>query len=119
MARGLAKRCPICATRKVWRSWSQLKPACPSCGFPFERESGYWVGAIIVNIAVAETLFALMFFPAMIVTWPEIPWQPLVAIALVTNTVVPFLFYPRSKTTFLAFDLYFNPRRTDEGQSPN
>lgn len=111
VARGVRKRCPVCGERKIWLSWGTLKPECPRCEFRFERESGYWVGAIIVNIALAEVLFALTFVPTLIATAPEVPWQPLAIVAIVTQAIVPVWFYPRSKTTWLGFDLVFNPRR--------
>jgi uncharacterized protein (DUF983 family) len=115
--RGVFKRCPICAEKSIWQSWGQLKPECPRCSFHFERESGYWVGALIINIGLAEILFFLTFVPTLIFTWPDVPWQPLALIALVTQIIVPWWFYPRSKTAFLGFDLYFNPRRALEGGS--
>jgi uncharacterized protein (DUF983 family) len=115
--RGVFKRCPLCAEKDVWARWGQLKTECPRCHFHFERESGYWVGALIINIALAETLFFATFVPALIVSWPDVLWQPLAAIAVVTQVIVPWWFYPRSKTAFLGFDLYFTPRRALEGGS--
>ena len=114
IGRGLLRRCPVCSNARIWWSRTQLQAGCSRCGFPFEREEGYWVGAIIVNTAVAEALFGILFVGTLIATWPEVPWQPLVVVALLTNVVVPILFYPRSKTVWLAFDLFFNPRRSEE-----
>lgn len=114
MNRALRKRCPLCNERGIWRTRTQLRANCPHCGFAFEREEGYWVGAIIVNTAVAEAVFGIFLVATLVATWPEIPWPPLLGIALVTNALVPWLFYPRSKTTWLALDLFFNPRRAHE-----
>ena len=113
--RGVLKRCPLCGEKRIWASWGQLHPQCPRCGFHFERETGYWVGALVVNIALAELLFLITFVPTLIFTWPDVPWQPLAAIAVFTQLIVPWWFYPRSNTTFLGFDLYFNPNRALEG----
>lgn len=115
--RGVFKRCPLCGERNIWASWGQLRPQCPQCGFQFERETGYWVGALVVNIALAELLFLITFVPTLIFTWPDVPWKPLAAIAVFTQLIVPWWFYPRSKTAFLGFDLYFNPNRASEGGS--
>ena len=104
----------MCREKGIWTSRSQLRPACPQCGFHFERESGYWVGAIIVNTAVTEIIFGLLFVGTIFATIPDVPWQPLLVIALVTNTLLPWWFFGRSKTTWLALDLYFNPKRAAE-----
>ena len=114
MARALLKHCPVCGESGIWVSRSQLRTHCSRCRFPFERESGYWVGAIIVDTGVTEALFGLLFVGTLVLTWPETPWQPLLMVALVTNTLVPWFFYPRSKTIWLALDLYFNRRRAEQ-----
>ncbi len=117
LGRGLLKRCPLCGHKKVFRSWSQMVDNCPSCGFRFNREPGYWVGAIIVNTAVVEAIFGIWFVAALISMWPDIDWRWPALAGVVTNGILPWLFYPRSKTLWLGFDLYFNPRRADEGRT--
>jgi uncharacterized protein (DUF983 family) len=104
------RRCPRCGGRKIFASWFRLEPACPACGYSFERESGYWVGAIQVNLAVTESLFMLVFLITLFATMPAVPWQPLLIVALVTNAVFPWFFYPYSKTLWMALDLYFHPK---------
>lgn len=64
---------------------------------------------MIVNIAIAETWFALLFVGTLIATLPDVPWQPLLIVALVTNGILPVLFYPFSKTVWMAIDLYIHP----------
>ncbi len=93
----------------MFRTWWRMLAACSVCGYSYEREEGYWVGALIINLAVAELCFALLFAVVVVVTMPEIPWQPLLAAALVTNAVLPALFYPYSKTLWMALDLYLHP----------
>ena len=78
---------------------------CPTCGRRFEREEGYWLGAMIVNIAVTEALFVVVFVGGMLVTWPDVPWTPLLIASIAVNAIVPVLFYPRSKTVWVALDV--------------
>jgi uncharacterized protein (DUF983 family) len=87
---------------------------CPACGLRYEREDGYWVSAMIVNTVVTEALFGIFFVAALLATIPDVPWLPLLAVAAVTNVVVPVLFYPLSKTVWVAIDLFFHPLRSDE-----
>lgn len=88
--------------------------ACPHCGYSFSREEGYWVGALIVNIAVAEAWFAVLFAVVVLATMPDVAWVPLLVVGVVTNTLLPAFFYPYSKTLWMAVHLYFNPGAQSE-----
>jgi uncharacterized protein (DUF983 family) len=112
IARALAKRCPLCGNSGVFETWSRMEHSCGRCGHVFAREEGYWVGAIIVNLAVAETLFGILLVGTIILTLPDVPWQPLLAVALVTNAIVPVIFYPFSKTVWVAVDTFFTRSRS-------
>ena len=114
IARGLRKRCPVCGTGPVFRSWFKMRDACPHCAYSFSREDGYWVGALIVNIAVAEAWFALLFAAVVLATMPDVAWQPLLVVGVVTNGLLPALFYPYSKTLWMAVHLYFVPTARSE-----
>ncbi len=109
IARALLRRCPICGGRKIFTTYFRLAERCPTCGYPFEREEGYWVGALIVNITVAETWFAILFIATLLLTLPDVAWQPLLIVALVTNGILPIVFYPFSKTLWMALDLFIHP----------
>ncbi len=73
------------------------------------------MSAIIVNTAVTEVLFGILFVGGIFVTAPDVQWLPLLVIGVVANLVVPVLFFPFSKTVWVALDLYFNPPDRDSG----
>ena len=79
-------------------------PDCPRCGLHFEREPGYWIGAMAVNLAVTSALFVLGFAVALALTIPDIPVVPLIAIFVPLMIALPILYYPFSKTLWMAFD---------------
>jgi uncharacterized protein (DUF983 family) len=112
--RGLRRRCPNCGTGGIFDGWFKLKDRCPTCAYPFEREEGYWVSAIIVNTAVIEGLFLIVFIAVVLATAPEIEWIPLLVIAVVMNLLFPIFFYPLSKTVWMGIDLYFHPLEAGE-----
>jgi uncharacterized protein (DUF983 family) len=109
LGRGLRKRCPRCGAPRIFQSFYMLKPRCPSCRYAFEREEGYWVAAIIINTAVVEAIFFALFVGILIATLPDINWQAMLIAGLVTNGIFPFVFFPYSKTVWMAIDLYFHP----------
>ncbi len=88
-----------------------MRPACAKCGLAVERgEQGYQVGASMFNIAVAELFWVAVMVTLAVATWPTPPWNLLLWGGAALMVVLPFLFYPFSKTLFLAMDLIFRPR---------
>jgi uncharacterized protein (DUF983 family) len=112
--RGLRRRCPRCGEPGIFDGYFTLKERCPNCGFRFEREEGYWTGAMAINIGMCEVWFLTLFLTVVFVTMPDIAWAPLLAIALVTNGLLPILFYPLSKTIWMAFDVYYHSDEADD-----
>lgn len=107
--RGLRKRCPRCGAGGLFTGWWTMVAECPGCGLHFERDPGYWVGAMIVNTAVTIGLFLAVFVGGMVLTWPSVPWTALLIGTMALNLVVPMAFYPWSKTIFVAMDLAVRP----------
>lgn len=114
LGRGLRKRCPNCGGKGIFDGWFKLKERCPTCTYRFEREDGYWVSAIIVNTAVIEGLFLVLFLAVVLATAPEVEWVPLLVVGLVMNVLFPIFFYPLSKTVWMGIDLYFHPLEAGE-----
>ncbi len=66
--------------------------------------------AVILKGAGPFVLVEMVIFLAILVyTWPNPPWTPLLYGGIALMIVLPALFYPFSKTLFLAFDLVFRP----------
>ncbi len=56
----LALRCPRCLQGDVWRSFLDTHERCPVCGLVYEREPGYFTGAMVVSYVLAVPTFALV-----------------------------------------------------------
>jgi uncharacterized protein (DUF983 family) len=107
LTRAIRRRCPLCGFKPVFDGWFALKPRCPQCNFSYEREEGYWVGALIANIAVAEGLFAMLLVGGIALTYPDTPWTTLMIAGAIVMVALPILFYPLSKMLWLWLDLSF------------
>ena len=44
-----SNRCPNCEKGKIFKNFFQMHPICPVCSNRFERESGYFIGAMIAS----------------------------------------------------------------------
>jgi hypothetical protein len=87
-----------------------MVPDCPRCGLHFERESGYWTGAIAINTILVGGLFAVVFVVAIVLTAPDIPVAPLIAVLFPVMLIGPIVAYPFSKTLWVAVDRAFLQR---------
>jgi uncharacterized protein (DUF983 family) len=113
--RAMRLRCPNCGGGPIFDSWLRMRRRCPQCRLPMERgDQGYQVGSYMFNIVAAELVFAAIFVGVLLVTWPDPPWDAVLYGGLALMLIVPFLFFPFSKTLFLAFDLLFRPATADE-----
>jgi uncharacterized protein (DUF983 family) len=45
----LLQRCPVCLQGKMFRGRFAMNPTCPVCGHRFEREPGFFQGAMYVS----------------------------------------------------------------------
>jgi hypothetical protein len=58
-----------------------------------------------VNLGVTEAAFGIVLVGGIVFTWPDVPWVPLGIVSVLVNLIVPLVFFPFSKTLFLAVDL--------------
>src|SRR6266705_2939824 len=63
LKRGLRQRCPVCGRGCVFSGWFKTYERCPVCNFAYEREPGYYSGAMAVNLVVSELLIAAIAIP--------------------------------------------------------
>ena len=109
LLRGLRKRCPNCGAGKLFGGYFRMVERCPRCGYRFERQEGFAVGAMAVNIVVTEALFFVFLIVSLVATWPDPPVGLLVGTGLALNLVMPVVLYPWSKTVWAAVDLAMRP----------
>lgn len=87
-----------------------MVPDCPRCGLHFEREQGYWTGALAINMIATGGLFTLVFVTALVLTIPDVPVVPVLAITIPIMALGPIVYYPFSKTVWIAVDRAFLQR---------
>ncbi len=104
LLRGLRKRCPRCGKRGVFDGWFKLKEHCPSCALVFQGEEGGFLGAMVLNYALAFGVWLVVLVVTLIVTVPEVPAPQLMAMSVAALVGTPLWFYPRSKTLWAAIE---------------
>lgn len=109
--RALSLRCPRCGGRGILRSWLRMRDECPHCGLMLERgeSSDFWIGAYVFNLAAGEVVALALPIAWVVATWPNPPWTRIEILAVVLAVALPVLFFPLSRTLWLAWDLSFRP----------
>jgi uncharacterized protein (DUF983 family) len=102
--RGLRRRCPRCGAGGLFVRWFRLRERCPGCELLFEREPGYFTGAIAVNFALVGGVFMVVLATALALTIPDVPVGPILAVTVPIVAIGPIACYPVSKTVWIALD---------------
>ena len=94
---------------RLYRSVFRMNAHCEYCGLIYEREQGYSIGAIYINIIVTETLLlgTLMIYALITGNVSQSILTALVVLAI----VLPLLAFHHSRSLWLCFDHIMNPRK--------
>ena len=109
--RALMLRCPRCGGRGILRTWFKMKEQCPTCGLALERgeSSDFWIGAYVFNLVFGEVIAIGIPIVWVVLTLPNTPWLAVQIVGLILAVMLPLLFFPVSRTLWLAWDLSFRP----------
>ena len=112
LLRGGARRCALCGGGRLFPSWFRMADRCPTCGYYFEREEGFFLGAYVMNLVIAQALVVLLAVVPTIVLLnanPHASLRPVVLGGFLGAVVAPMFFYPWSKTLWVAIELIMRP----------
>src|SRR5258708_17332129 len=96
LGRGLCQRCPVCGKGKIFACIFKTYERCPVCQFVYEREPGYYTGAMAVNLIISELLLAAIAIPVAASQAFSIP--EMAAMGVTLPIFLPLLFYRPTKS---------------------
>jgi len=121
--RALQLRCPTCGVTPIFpslkktrslRDWFTPLDGCPRCGYPYEREPGYFLLATWAGSYGMGSLLGLILY--FVLDWKfHPPIFYLLAMVLVPVIVANILLARHAKAFFLAFDHFFDPHEKEKG----
>ncbi len=120
VARAMALDCPVCGTKPIFKAWRGVRSfydwftpldGCPRCGYPFEREPGYFLLAVFgFNFGIGTTLgiggFILLAVYGDAANTPV--WALLATIAA-PIPIINLLIARHMKALFIALDHFVDP----------
>jgi uncharacterized protein (DUF983 family) len=110
----LHQRCPRCRTGKIFRrsivwGFPKMFERCPLCDLRFEREEGYFLGAMYISYFLALTIIALITAGLWAVTGWWITKATVWAVVLFLPLAPAITFFARVLWIYL--DQTFDPDR--------
>lgn len=106
-AAGVRLRCPRCARGRLFQGWFRMNEDCEVCGLHFEREAGYFVGAIYINYAATSVISIGGYFLLDATTDLTLPQE--LAVWSAFSIAFPLWFFRYSRSLWLALDHIFSP----------
>jgi uncharacterized protein (DUF983 family) len=107
----LQKRCPRCREGRIFKGMAAMNDPCPVCGLVFEREPGYFFGAMYFSYGLSVLILVPLYFLA---GWlfPEVDYLLLPLIAFIPYfPLIPAIFR-YSRVLWIYFDRNLAPSET-------
>ena len=123
LGRAMLLRCPVCGKHPIFfpalrirslRDWFAPLDGCPRCGYPYEREPGYFLASVwMINYGAGSILGILIYLILEFTLHP--PIGTLLAAVLTPIVLFNLLFARHSKALFIAIDHLSDPHEKDPG----
>jgi uncharacterized protein (DUF983 family) len=110
ISRGVANRCPNCGGKTLFRpdATFQLNETCPQCGLKFEKDEGFFLGAMALNYGVTLVAFlvpiGLCWYGGILGNTAS------TVLAIAAAVIVPVVLYRSSRSWQLMLYYYFFPQ---------
>jgi len=87
-----AGRCPRCGGARIFRGRLAMHATCPACGLRFEREPGYFTGAMYVSYILALPVLGICVLAVYLLAPSLSFWASVAAAVVLFLPWVPAIF---------------------------
>lgn len=108
LARALRLRCPLCGQGKLYRKPLRMYEHCPHCGIRYEREGGFFLGAIYFDYGLTALIVAIAYPILFFAVGVPSKWLNPASLAFVL--IFPVLFHSFARSLWAGFDQFVDPR---------
>ena len=103
LKRGFLLQCPYCGQGHIIKYPFWIKDCCPKCGYQFAPESGYFVGGYALNLVGVEVIGLIAI--VIILLRSNLSLYQQEALGIGAAILLPIVFFPWSRTLWMALDL--------------
>jgi uncharacterized protein (DUF983 family) len=102
LGRALRLRCPRCGRSPLYAHYFRMHERCAACGLRYEREQGYFVGAIYINYAVTA---AVAVGGVLVLDWTVgLTLAQQLALGVALGVLVPLVFFRHARSLWLVMN---------------
>lgn len=92
----------MCGEASIARTPFHIRHHCPVCAALFQREEGFFVGALAINVVTTELILLAFYFIYLLVT--DEPGRLLFPALIAASFLFPVAFYHHSWSIWLTLD---------------
>jgi len=110
----LRQRCPRCQEGRMFRGRFTMNDPCPVCGLIFEREEGYFLGAMYFSYFISSAIL-IAFYIAAYLLLPG--WNSMLLALVAVVPYLPFvpLVFRYSRVLWIHFERFASPSDVSAG----
>lgn len=110
ITRGLTNRCPNCGGHTLFKAGKlfELNEACPACGLKYEKDEGFYLGAMSLNYGI--TLVCALTPVALLWYYGVLGARTAVVLAVALSVLIPVALYRSSRSWQLMLYYSFFPQ---------
>jgi uncharacterized protein (DUF983 family) len=112
----LRRRCPNCRMGPVLERWpNKILLSCPACGLSYFRESGYYIGGMIITYALTLLVVIPVYLGSLLLPdVKNISDYARFAVWIAFAIPLSLLFMPYSYSLWLSLDYWVEPWKPEE-----
>jgi uncharacterized protein (DUF983 family) len=101
LLRCLRLLCPVCGDAFIIQSPFKIRHHCPECGALYQREEGFFVGALTINVVTTELIILALYLVSILFVSS---YQTILIILFIAGLLFPVAFYHHSWSIWLSLD---------------
>jgi uncharacterized protein (DUF983 family) len=109
----LRLRCPLCLQGRVFRGSFAMHEYCPVCRVRFEREEGYFLGALYISYPLSVLILGLLIL-ALWWLLPQVRVEYVIVLAVLPYLPLMPAVFRYSRVLWMHFDRCCNPAVREE-----
>lgn len=110
LQRSLRLRCPNCGHGALFARWFRMLRGCPRCRLSYFRESGYYVGAMIINYGVTAVLVTAAYLLSLLLAdFVQFSINTKIALWMAFAVLLSLALMRHSYSLWLAVDFWVEP----------
>lgn len=103
-------RCPNCGWGRLFGGWLQMLRHCPDCGLAYYRESGYFLGAMIINYMGTAFLVTTLYLSFLLLPdLTSLSFEAKIAAWLAFAVLLSLALMRHCYSFWLAMDFWIEP----------